>query len=285
MWHELIHMYIAGYMVAGFIVAGVYAAAWLKGRRDRYHRAGLVVALSFAALAAPVQVIVGDWAGRDVAKDQPVKLASFEGVTRTAAKVPFTIGGFYDQSKGEVRYGIKIPMLLSLLAHHDPTATVIGLDSVPVDDRPPVNVVRFAFQTMVGIGTLLAVLGVVFLLTWLRKRRLPRSPWFYRAVVIAGPGALVALIAGWITTEVGRQPWIVYRVMRSSEAVTSANGLEVGYAVLVVVYLSLAGAVFWLLRRLASKPPQTELQGPKGPAAERGSHPHPRPGRPGTAHA
>jgi cytochrome bd ubiquinol oxidase subunit I len=259
LWHELIHMYIAGYLVAGFIVAGVYAYAWLKGRRDRYHRAGLVVALSFAALAAPVQVVVGDWAGRQVAEDQPVKLAAFEGVTRTEDGAPFTIGGFYDEAEGKVKYGIKIPMLLSLLAHHDPTAEVKGLDTVPPQDRPPVNVVRYAFQTMVGIGTGLALLGTIFLLTWLRKGRLPATPWFYRAVVIAGPAALTALIAGWITTEVGRQPWIVYRVMRSSEAVTSADGLEVGYAVLVAVYLGLAGAVLWLLRRLASRPPQTEL--------------------------
>jgi cytochrome d ubiquinol oxidase subunit I len=279
-WHQVIHMYIAGYLVAGFIVAGVYATAWLKGRRDRYHRTGLVVALSFAALAAPVQIIVGDWAGRTVAADQPVKLASFEGVTHTEDKAPFTIGGFYDESSGEVKYGIKIPMLLSLLAHHDPTATVTGLDSVPPADRPPVNVVRFAFQTMVGIGTGLALLGVIFLVTWLRKGRLPRSPWFYRAVVVAGPGALVALIAGWITTEVGRQPWIVYRVMRSSQAVTSANGLEVGYVVLIVVYVSLGAAVLWLLRRLASRPPETELH---GPATER--RPPARVGAPRTSGA
>ena len=261
LWHELIHMYIAGYLVAGFIVAGVYAAAWLKGRRDRYHRTGLVVALSFAALAAPVQVVVGDWAGREVAENQPVKLAAFEGVARTQEGAPFTIGGFYDERSGEVRYGVEVPMLLSLLAHHDPTAEVVGLDSVPPRDRPPVNVVRFAFQTMVGIGTGLALLGTIFLVTWLRKGRLPRTPWFYRAVVLAGPAALVALIAGWITTEVGRQPWVVYGVMRSSEAVTSADGLEVGYVVLLAVYASLGAAVVWLLRRLTARPPHTELGG------------------------
>ena len=261
LWHELIHMYIAGYLVAGFIVAGVYAAAWLKGRRDRYHRTGLVVALSFAALAAPVQVVVGDWAGREVAENQPVKLAAFEGVARTQEGAPFTIGGFYDERSGEVRYGVEVPMLLSLLAHHDPTAEVVGLDSVPPRDRPPVNVVRFAFQTMVGIGTGLALLGTIFLVTWLRKGRLPRTPWFYRAVVLAGPAALVALIAGWITTEVGRQPWVVYGVMRSSEAVTSADGLEVGYVVLLAVYASLGAAVAWLLRRLTARPPHTELGG------------------------
>ena len=262
MWHELIHMYLAGYIVAGFIVAAVYATAWLKGRRDRYHRTALVVALAFASLAAPVQVVVGDWAGRQVAETQPVKLAAFEGVTRTQEGAPFTIGGFYDEDSGEVRWGIEIPKLLSLLAHHDPNARVIGLDAAAPEDRPPVNVVRFAFQTMIAIGTGLALLGTLFIVTWLRKRRLPRSKWFFRAVMAAGPLSLVALIAGWITTEVGRQPWIVYEVMRTEQAVTAADGLEAGYAFLVAVYLALGAAVVWLLRRLTSRPPATEVDAP-----------------------
>jgi cytochrome d ubiquinol oxidase subunit I len=263
-WHELFHMYLAGYIVAGFIVAGVYARAWLKGRRDLYHRTGLVVALSFAALAAPAQLVVGDWAARQIAESQPVKLAAIEGLARTRDGAPFTLGGYFDQRTQEVRYGLEIPYLLSLLAHHDPNARVIGLDSVPPADRPPVNVVRASFQTMVAIGTALALLGVLFLLTWWRRRRLPRSPWFYRAVTVAGPLAVVALIAGWITTEVGRQPWIVYQVMRTESAVTAVDGLEVGYAFLVVLYLGLGAAVWWLLRRLARRPPETEV-----PRAER----------------
>jgi cytochrome d ubiquinol oxidase subunit I len=196
-----------------------------------------------------------------VADDQPTKLAAFEGLVKTERGAPFTLGGFYDSDREEVRYGIEVPKLLSLLAHHDPNARVIGLDSVPPRDRPPVNVVRFAFQTMVGIGTALALLGVLFVATWLRLRRLPRSPWFYRAVVVAGPLALVALIAGWTTTEVGRQPWIVYEVMRTSQAVTRSDGLEVGFAFLVAVYVGLAAAVAWLLRRLARRPPETEVAG------------------------
>jgi cytochrome d ubiquinol oxidase subunit I len=259
MWHELIHMYLAGYLVCGFIVAGVYAYGWLKGRRDRYHRTALVVTLAFASLAAPVQVIVGDWAGREVAARQPLKLAAMEGLQETTKGAPFTFGGFYDD--GEVRYGIEVPKLLSLLATHDPNSTIQGLATVPAKDRPPVNIVRYAFQTMVGIGTALALLGVVFIWTWYRKRRLPHSPWFFRAVMVAGPAAFVALIAGWITTEVGRQPWIVYQVMRTEEAVTQADGLEVGYAVLVAVYIGVGAAVFWLLRRLARKPPESEVAG------------------------
>jgi cytochrome d ubiquinol oxidase subunit I len=263
MWHELIHMYLAGYLVCGFIVAGVYAYAWLRGRRDHYHRTALVVTLAFASLVAPVQVVVGDWAGRTVAENQPVKLASMEGLQRTEAGAPFTLGGFYDKDRGEVRYGIEIPDMLSLLAKHDPHATIVGLDSVPPEDRPPVNVVRFAFQTMAGIGTGLALLGVWFVVTWYRKRRLPLSPWFFRAVILAGPLSFVALIAGWITTEVGRQPWIVYQVMRTEEAVTNARGMSVGYVVLIVVYIGVGAAVVWLLRRLARKPPETEVA-PRG---------------------
>jgi cytochrome bd ubiquinol oxidase subunit I len=259
--HELTHMYLAGYMVAGFIVAGVYAAAWLRGRRDLYHRAGLVVALSFAAFASGAQGLAGDWAGRRVADSQPVKLAAFEGVPHTQNGAPFTIGGIYDADRGEVRYGIKVPKLLSLLATHDPNGRVVGLESAPPADRPPVNVVRISFQTMVAIGSALGLLSLLFVLTCVFRRRLPKTAWFYRAVIVAGPLALVALIAGWVATEVGRQPWIVYEVMRTSQAVTRSDGLEAGFVFLVVVYVGLAGAVAWLLRRLARRPPKSEVAG------------------------
>jgi cytochrome bd ubiquinol oxidase subunit I len=251
-WHELVHMYLAGYMVVGFGVAAVYAWAWLHGRRGRYTRVAIAIPLAAAALAAPLQVAVGDWAGRDVADSQPVKLAAFEGLGQTTTGAPIHLLGWY--TDGHVRFGIELPRLLSLLARHDPDATVAGLDRVPVADQPPVNVVRVAFQTMVGIGMLLAALALVVLATWWRRRRLPQSPWFYRALVLAGPLSVVALIAGWVTTEVGRQPWIVYRVMRTEQAVTGANGIPLGYGALVVVYIGLAVAVCWVLRRLAAAP-------------------------------
>ncbi len=257
--HEFVHMYLAGYLVAGFIVAGVYARAWLKGRRDRYHRTALVVALSFAAFAAPVQGLVGDWAGRNVADTQPTKLAAFEGLYETTEGAPLTLGGIYDEETGEVKYGIEIPYLLSLLADHDPSSRILGLEEVPEELRPPVNVVRFAFQAMAGIGTLLGVVAAAFLLTWLVRRRLPKTRLFYWSVIAAGPLSLIALIAGWIATEVGRQPFIVYGVMRTEQAVTASDDLEIGYAVLITVYVALAVAVVWLLRRLASRPPGTEL--------------------------
>jgi cytochrome d ubiquinol oxidase subunit I len=251
-WHELIHMYVAGYIVAGFVTASVYAWALLRGRASRYNRTALIIPLTVAALSAPAQLVVGDWVAREVAKNQPIKLAGLEGLEKTTRGASEHVLGWYDGHG--VKYGIEIPKLLSLLAFHDPNATVQGLDTVPANARPPVNVVRFAFQTMVGIGTLLALLGAVYVVAWLRRRRLPRSRWFYRALVAAGPLSLLALLAGWVTTEVGRQPWIVYGIMRTSQAVTGAAGIPVGYATLALVYASLGGGVIWVLRRLARAP-------------------------------
>src|SRR5919201_3476509 len=170
-WHELVHMYLAGYIVAGFATGSVYAWGWLRGRRGRYERVALVVPLTVAALAAPAQVVVGDWAARVVARQQPTKLAALEGLRRTTKGASEHVLGWYEN--GQVKYGIEIPRLLSLLAFHDPNATVRGLDTVPVDDQPPVNVVRMAFQTMVGIGSALALLGLFYLYVWFRRRRLP----------------------------------------------------------------------------------------------------------------
>ncbi len=251
-WHELVHMYLAGYIVTGFVVGGAYAIGWLRGRRDRYHRIALAVPLTSAAVAAPLQVLVGDWAARDVANQQPIKLAALEGLGATTHGAPIHLFGWY--SGGHVKYGIEIPRLLSLLAFHRVNATVTGLNSVPTDDVPPVNVVRIAFQLMVGIGSLLALLSLIFLILRWRRGGLPSSPWFYRAVALAGPASVVALIAGWVTTEVGRQPWVVYRVMRTDQAVTSASGIPVSYAMLAVAYLVLLAAIGWALRRLASRP-------------------------------
>jgi cytochrome d ubiquinol oxidase subunit I len=258
-WPEFVHMYFAAYIVAGFLISVPYAWGFLRGRWGRYQRTALTVGLSAAAVAAPLQVIVGDMVARDLAQQQPVKLAALEGLGQTTRGAPEHLLGWYDGH--EVVYGIAIPRLLSLLADHNPNATVQGLNTVPPADQPPVNVVRFAFQTMVGIGTLLALLAAVYLYIRLRHKRLPRSPWFYRAVVLAGPLSVVALLAGWITTEVGRQPWIVYGVMRTSEAVTGAAGIPVGYGTLIVVYLGLAGGVAWMLRRFSRVPLEEGLDG------------------------
>lgn len=260
-WHELAHMYLAGYMVAGFLVASVYAWAWLKGDRSEYVRKAMIIPLTVAALVAPVQVLVGDWAARDVAKNQPVKLAAMEGLGQTQAGAPFTVGGYYDHETNEIKGGVPIPKMLSLLAFHDPNAVVQGLDSVPVDDRPgPINTVRYAFHVMVGIGTLLALLTVWYVFAWARRRSLPQSKWFYRAVAASGIASLVALQAGWIVTEVGRQPWIVYEVMRVKDSVTDAPGIFWMLIGGIIVYLALFAVVIWLLRRLAANPEHLKVE-------------------------
>ena len=264
LWHELVHMYTAGYIVTGFVLAACYAFGRLRGRWGRYERTALAVPLTIAALAAPVQVLIGDWAGREVAKYQPTKLAALEGLGPTTKGADIHILGWY--TNGKVKFGIPIPHGLSVLADHSWDASVQGLEAVPPSDRPPVNLVRFAFQTMVGIGTLLALLGVTYLVVRVRRKRMPISQWFYRAVVVAGPAALVALIAGWVTTEVGRQPWVVYHVMRTSQAVTGAGGLPIGYATLALAYLGVACGVVWILRRLAAAPLELPGDGPGGTA-------------------
>jgi cytochrome d ubiquinol oxidase subunit I len=265
-WHELVHMYVAGYMVAGFLLAGAYAISRLRGHWGRYERTALTVPLTAAGVAAVVQPLIGDWAARVVASRQPGKLAAIEGLGRTTRGAGIHLLGYY--TDGHVVGGIPIPGLLSLLAFHNPNAVVRGLDTVPHGERPPVNLVRYAFQSMVGIGLLLALLGLVFLyLTW-RRRRLPENPWFYRALVVAGPLAFVALIAGWTTTEVGRQPWTVYQVMRTSQAVTGASGIPIGYGVLATAYALLAAGTGWALWRLSRTPTQPARPDPELPAPE-----------------
>jgi cytochrome bd ubiquinol oxidase subunit I len=248
------HMILAAFMVAGFGVAAVYAAGWLQGRRDRYHRLGFVVPFTVAAVVTPVQIGVGDWAARFLAQRQPVKLAALEGLHETQRGAPLTIGGVYVD--GRVHLGLQVPNGLSLLAHHDPDALVRGLDEVPPDERPPVAVVRNAFQVMVAIGFGLLALGAWFAIAWWRRREPPTSRWFHRAAVVAGFAAPVALEAGWIVTEVGRQPWIVWRVMRVSEAVTTAPHIRLGLYFLFVVYALLTWGTIFVLRRLSSGAPQ-----------------------------
>jgi cytochrome d ubiquinol oxidase subunit I len=252
LWPELLHMYLAAFIVTGFLVAAAYAVRRLRGHTGRYERTALLIPLTVACLAAPVQLVAGDWLARRVAQDQPVKLAAIEGLDRTTKGAAEHFGGWYED--GRVKYGLAIPKLLSLLAYHDPEAVVRGLDTVPARDRPPVNLVRVCFQVMVAIGTLLVLLAAWHLTSMVRRRGPPRSARFHRAVVAAAPLSVVALIAGWVTTEVGRQPWVVYGHMRTADAVTGAGGITVGYATLAAVYVALAAGVAWVLRRLARAP-------------------------------
>ena len=225
-WPETTHMILAAFMVTGFLIASVYAVAILRGRDDRYHRLGMLVPLTFAAIITPFQIFVGDWAARFVADDQPVKLAAMEGLYRSQSGAPESLGGiYYDKS---LHGAIEIPRGLSLLTHLQPNAFIPGLDSVPPGQRPPVNVVHLAFDTMVGIGFALLALGAWLAISWWRRRDLPSSRWFLRSVAVSGVASVVAMEAGWITTEVGRQPWVVYGLLRVDKAVNPASGLGWG---------------------------------------------------------
>jgi cytochrome d ubiquinol oxidase subunit I len=246
------HMILAAGMVAGFGIASVYAVGMLRGRQDHYHRLGLLVPFTFAAVLTPIQIAVGDWAAKFIAGNQPVKFAALEGIYRTMAGAPLHIGGIYQN--GEMRYALEIPKALSLLAHWDPNAVVMGLSEVPPADRPPVTVVHWAFQIMVAIGFALLATVIWLTVAWWRRRDLPRSRWFLRAAAAAGVASVVAVEGGWITTELGRQPWIVWGHMRTADAVTPVPGLTWGLAAVLAVYVGLTVATVTVLRMLARQP-------------------------------
>lgn len=250
---QTVHMILAAFMVAGFGMASVYAVAMLRGRRDRYHRLGFLVPFAVAAVITPVQIGVGDWAAHFVADNQPVKLAAMEGIFETTEGAPLHLGGIVVD--GEMRYAVEVPHGLSLLAHFDPTAEIMGLNDVPEDERPPVNVVHLAFQAMVGAGFALLGLSMWLALSWKRHRSPPETKWFWAAAALSGPLAVLALEAGWVVTEVGRQPWIVFGILRTSEAVNPAPGLLYGFLLVSAVYAVLTLATVYVLRRLARGTP------------------------------
>ncbi|HEY1486170.1 MAG TPA: cytochrome ubiquinol oxidase subunit I [Micromonosporaceae bacterium] len=252
-WPETTHMILAAFMVTGFTMAGVYGVAMLRGRTDRYHRLGLLVPLTFAAIVTPLQIVVGDWAARFVAADQPIKLAAIEGVTHSGTHVPISVGGIY--ANGGMHGAITIPDGLSILLHLNPDGQVTGLDTVPATDRPPVAIVHLSFDVMVGIGFALLALSAWLAWSWWRRRDLPRSRWFARAVAVSGVAAVVAMEAGWITTEVGRQPWIVYHLLRVNDAVNPAPGLANAAWPVILVYAVLTIATIYVLRRMTRDRP------------------------------
>jgi cytochrome d ubiquinol oxidase subunit I len=252
------HMLLAAYMATGLSVAAIYAVGMLRGRRDAYHRHALALGLTLGLALAPVQIVVGDWAARHVAETQPVKLAALEGQWETRARAPLRIGGIPFPGREETRFAIEIPGGLSWLAYGDPDAVVEGLKEVPPADRPSTVLVHLAFQLMVAIGLGLLGLGLWTGIARVRRKRLPEGRWFLRAVVLAGPAAFAAIEAGWIVTEVGRQPWVVQDIMRTAEAVTARPGIGWHLAGTILVYALLAVASSWLLLRLARRPREGE---------------------------
>jgi len=244
-----VHMTIAAYLTVGFAVAAIHAARLLAEPDNLFHRRGVGFALWMGAVAALLQPLSGDFSARQVAREQPVKLAAMEGHFRTERGAPLNIGGWPDEEARETRYAIQIPNGLSFLAFHDGGAEVKGLDAFPRADWPPVAVVHVAFQVMVACGSLLAaVAALAGFLAW-RGRGLPDQRWFLRLLVACGPLGFIALEAGWTVTEVGRQPWIIHGVMRTAEAVTPTPHLVVPLTMFTLLYVFLAFVVVYMLRR------------------------------------
>jgi cytochrome d ubiquinol oxidase subunit I len=268
---QFLHMWVAAYMVAGFTIASVYAVGMLRGRRDRAYRLGFTLAFAFASASAVVQPLVGHLLGSRLAETQPAKLAAFELATETESPSPLRLGGLLVD--GEVRWSIDIPYLGSLIARNSFTKPVEGLSSFPVQDRPPVNITHLAFQSMVGIGTLLMVAAVVYWISRWRGRDLLEGRWFLRFAAGSGVLAVVAMEAGWIATEVGRQPWIVYGFMRTPEAAGENSGLWWLLGTTTVVYVLMTTGAVVVLRSMARRwrAGEIDLPSPYGPQAQ---HPH-----------
>lgn len=252
---QIAHMVVAALLVTGCIVAARHAWALLRssGRPARSHRRGLALGLGLAAVMAPLQALTGHAAAQMVAGSQPVKFAAMEGHFRTEAQAPLRIGGLPDEAAMETPYAIEIPYALSILAFDDPNAEVIGLEEFPRDEWPPVSIVHIAFQIMVGLGSLLMLLAA-----WAAIRLVRKRPWathrpLLAACVLSAPAAILALQAGWVVTEVGRQPWIVQGLMRTEEAVGEVPAMGWVFGATLVLYAGLAvaaGAVLVQLGRL-----------------------------------
>ncbi|TWD82487.1 cytochrome bd-I ubiquinol oxidase subunit 1 apoprotein [Kribbella amoyensis] len=251
------HMLVAAYLVGGFLVSSVYAAGMLRGRTDRYHRTGFLIAFTVAAVMTPVQMGVGDALARWVYNNQPVKFAAIELVPTTSSDVPETLLGKLNDD-GTVTGGIAIPGLASWLS--DPgtgkSTVVQGLDTVPANERPStrqVNTVHLSWDIMVGLGTALFLLSVWYGLSWAIKRRMPQSKWFLRAAACSGVLAVITMEAGWVVAEVGRQPWIVYRYMKVEDAATENSGVWITFIVVAVLYVALGITTIAVLRAMSKR--------------------------------
>jgi cytochrome d ubiquinol oxidase subunit I len=267
-WHELVHFLLAIMLCAGFVLASIYAVGMLKGRRDRLHRLGFLIPFTIAAIVTPLQMVVGDRAVREVVKLQPVKFAAIELLSETATHVPERLGGH--MKDGVPTGGIKVPDMASMLTGFRPDTKIVGMDSVAPADRPPATIVHWAFDVMVFAGSGLALLATWFGLAWVRRRDLPRSPWFLRAAALAGVVSYLALEAGWVTTEVGRQPWVVYGILRTSQAVTRARGIWGSFAIVVALYAVVGTGLILILRGMSRRWRTQGTEALPGPYAPRG---------------
>jgi cytochrome bd ubiquinol oxidase subunit I len=269
--YEMPHMILAAYMVAGFCVAAVYAVGILRGRPDRYHYTGFALGFIPAAALTPFQIFVGDTAARAVAQDQPVKFASMEYVAHTSTGVSEWLGGVF--VGGHIYGGLRIPYLDSLLVGFTPGTRVTGWDSVPAADRPPVVwLIHLCFDAMVGLGSLLLLVGLWAAYEGWRRRQFPTQRLFWRVGAVSGLAAIVAMECGWVVTEVGRQPWVVYGLQTTAAAATKNGGVVVTLSIIVVLYAALAIVGVLVLRMLSRRWRRNDLTDvalPYGPAPPR----------------
>ncbi len=242
------HMIIAAFSATGFAVAGVHAILYLKNKLE-IHRRAITIALAFAAVAAILQPLSGDHAAKNVAKTQPAKLAAFESHFKTEESAPLIIGGIPDVEERKVDYAIKIPGFLSFLAHGDFKSEVKGLEEFPEEEWPSVPVVHFSFQLMVAIGMFLMLIGIIFLAGTFRWKHWLKKRWWLKLLVIATPLGFLAIEFGWMVTEVGRQPWIIYGIMKTRDSLTPMPGIQYTFYTISAVYLLLSFIVIWLLQR------------------------------------
>ena len=256
-FQQTLHMTLAAYTATGFAVAGIHAFLLLFDSQNAFHRRALSVALLLGAPAAVLQPISGDISGRAVAVQQPVKLAAMESHFETMSGAPLTIGGWPDPDRGELRYAIKIPYGLSLLAFHDPHAVVKGLKDFPRQDWPNIPIVHMAFQIMVALGSYLALVSLWVGWHAVRRRDVCGNRLLLRAIALGAPMGFLAVEAGWTVTEVGRQPWIIHGVLRTADAVTPMPGLIVPFLLFSLLYCFLGVIVVWLLYRQIIRSPKS----------------------------
>jgi cytochrome d ubiquinol oxidase subunit I len=247
------HMLVSAYVVTGFVVAAVYATGLLRGRDDSLHRRGLVLGMSMAAVAIVLAGITGDSSARFIYQAQPAKFAAMEGLYKTQRDAPIHLGGIPSDSQHRVIGAIELPGLLSFLAAFDTNAEVQGLDSFAPSLRPNPILVHLSFDTMAGLGIFIGLVALLFWILAFRARQVPRRRLLLWALVASGPAAVIAMEAGWFVTEFGRQPWVVYGVLRTSDAATTAPALGPTFLVFFVIYAGLAVTTARLLLLQARK--------------------------------
>ncbi len=258
--YRFAHMLLAAYLATAFIVGATGAYHLLKGHRTPAVKRMVSMAMWMAAIVAPVQIVAGDLHGLNTLEHQPAKVAAMEGHFETERGAPLLLFGIPDMEAGETHYKVGIPYLGSLILTHSLDGELKGLNDFPADERPNAEIIFWTFRLMVAIGMAMAAIGVASLyLRW--KGQLFDHPWFLRALFLLGPSGILAILFGWITTEVGRQPFVVYGLMRTADAASpiGAPGVAGSLAAFVVVYFLVFGAgVFYLIRMLGRAPAKAE---------------------------